>query len=82
MKLWNYKAIDVVNGHVRREDEKVEAMRQGLALMQQGHLDTAPMVTTYGLSNIAAAFQTLANGQAGLFKAVITSGASRATVRD
>ena len=35
MERWNFKAIDVVNGHVRREDEKVAAMQQGMELMAQ-----------------------------------------------
>ena len=61
----------MVNGHVRRDDEKVEAMRQGMDLLQQGHLVSAPMVTTFGLSEIEAACNALASGQAGLFKAVL-----------
>jgi len=43
MQQWNYKAIDVVNGHARRVDEKVAAMWQGIDLMQQGHLITVPL---------------------------------------
>jgi threonine dehydrogenase-like Zn-dependent dehydrogenase len=71
MQQWNYKAIDVINGHVRREDEKAEAMRQGVELMRQGHLVTAPLVTTYDLTDIEAAFRALISGRAGLFKAVL-----------
>jgi threonine dehydrogenase-like Zn-dependent dehydrogenase len=71
MQQWNLKAIDVVNGHVRRQDEKVEAMRQGIDLMRQGHVVTAPLVTTYALAEIETAFRDLTTGLAGLFKAVL-----------
>lgn len=71
MERWNYKAIDVVNGHVRRQAEKVEAMRQGVELMRQGHLVTAPLITTYNLTDIEAAFQALTSQQSHLFKAVV-----------
>lgn len=73
MKLWNYKAIDVVNGHIRREAEKLEAMRQGMTLMHEGHLMTEPLVTLYDLDDIAQAFHDLTSGKEGLFKAVITT---------
>jgi threonine dehydrogenase-like Zn-dependent dehydrogenase len=71
MQQWNYKAIDVVNGHVRRGDEKLEAMRQGIDLMRQGHLVTLPLVTTYDLAQVEQAFQDLSAGARGLFKAVL-----------
>ncbi len=71
MQQWNYKAIDVVNGHVRREDEKAEAMRQGMELMRQGYLVTAPLVTTYDLTDIETAFRALISEKSELFKAVL-----------
>jgi Zn-dependent alcohol dehydrogenase len=71
MQQWNYKAIDVINGHVRRGDEKLEAMRQGIDLMRQGHLVTRPLVTTYDLAQVEQAFQDLSAGARGLFKAVL-----------
>jgi threonine dehydrogenase-like Zn-dependent dehydrogenase len=74
MQQWNYKAIDVINGHVRRQDQKLEAMRQGIDLMRQGHLVTAPLVTTYDLAQVEQAFQDLTTGERGLFKAVLLMG--------
>ncbi|MCA9934212.1 MAG: zinc-binding dehydrogenase [Anaerolineales bacterium] len=71
MQQWNYKAIDVVNGHVRRLGEKVAAMAQGMALMQAGHIQTEPMVTLYNFADIEQAFQNLAGGTTGLFKAIL-----------
>ncbi len=71
MKLWNYKAIDVLNGHVRRMDEKLAAMRDGLELMQQGLLVTEPLVTPYPLENVQDAFADFAAAKEGLFKAIL-----------
>ena len=71
MQQWNYKAIDVVNGHVRRAVEKAQAMRQGMDLMREGHLSTSPLVTTYDLSDIEQAFRDLASRKPGLLKAVL-----------
>lgn len=71
MQQWNFKAIDVVNGHVRRRNEKVEAMRQGMELMAQGHIVTEPLVTIYPFADIEQAFRDLNGRKPGLFKAVV-----------
>jgi len=71
MKQWNYKAIDVVNGHVRRNDEKLQAMRAGLTLESSGQLLVQPLVTRYSLAQAHDAFEALAGRQEGLFKAVL-----------
>ena len=71
MSAWNYKAIDVINGHVRREDEKVEAMRQGMALLAEGHIQTEPLVAFYDFAEIEPAFRALDEGTPGLLKAVL-----------
>ncbi|KAA3658811.1 MAG: hypothetical protein DWQ04_24035 [Chloroflexi bacterium] len=71
MERWNFKAIDVINGHVRRQNEKVAAMRQGMMLMQQGHITTEPLVTVYDFDEIEHAFRDLTRGTPGLFKAVL-----------
>lgn len=74
MKLWNFKAIDVVNGHVRRRAEKLEAMGTGMDLLSKGHLVTEPLVTCYDLAEVEQAFQDLAGGKEGLFKTVLVTG--------
>jgi threonine dehydrogenase-like Zn-dependent dehydrogenase len=74
MQQWNYKALDVINGHVRRQDEKLEAMHQGMDWMRQGHLITAPLVTPYDLADIDQAFRDLVAGKPGLIKAVLLIG--------
>ncbi|MBN1556480.1 MAG: zinc-binding dehydrogenase [Phycisphaerae bacterium] len=72
MKTWNYKAIDVINGHVRRHDEKTQAMAEGLALLSENKLDFRGMIETYPLRNIRKAFDDLIGRKPGLYKAVLT----------
>lgn len=71
MQRWNYKAIEVVNGHVRRDDEKHAAMATGLTMMQAGTLQTEPLVAFYPLSEIQQAFDDLLGGKRELFKIVL-----------
>jgi len=71
MQQWNYKAIDVVNGHCRRWQEKMAAMQAGVNLMHAGRLDVTPLVTYYGLSRVAEAFHDLESRKEGLFKAAL-----------
>ncbi len=71
MQQWNFKAIDVINGHVRRMDEKLVAMQEGMELMKDGHIIAAPLVTVYPFDDISIAFQDLSTPPAGLLKAVL-----------
>ena len=71
MRQWNYKAIDIINGHVRRNDEKLEAARASLALLQAGLLRVGPLVTAYSLPMIGQAFDDLVARKKGLYKAVL-----------
>ena len=71
IRLWNFKAIDVLNGHVRRMDEKLEAMREGVELMQSGELRTEPLVSLYPLEKVQDAFSDFGAAKEGLFKAVL-----------
>ncbi|MGQ9629359.1 MAG: zinc-binding dehydrogenase [bacterium] len=71
VRMWNYKAIDVVNGHVRNDAEKLEAMKAGLRLMESGRLEVRSLVTPYSLSDIGRAFGDVIEKKPGVFKAVI-----------
>ncbi len=75
MKLWNFKAIDVINGHVRRHDEKMAAMKQGIELLSTGRIVTEPLVRLYDLESVENAFSDFAASDAGLFKAVLVPSA-------
>lgn len=71
MKTWNFKAIDVVNGHVRRDDEKCEAMKEGMHLLAKGKLNFDGMVETHTLDTIEEAFADLLSRKKGLYKTVL-----------
>ncbi|MEM9208995.1 MAG: zinc-binding dehydrogenase [Pseudomonadota bacterium] len=71
MQLWNFKSIDVVNGHVRRHDEKMQAMAKAIDLLAEGKLVTAPLVRLYELEQVDQAFADFAANEEGLFKAVL-----------
>ena len=71
MQLWNFKAIDVINGHVRRHDEKMRAMKKGIELLAAGKLVTQPLVLMYALESVEQAFSDFAENKDGLFKAVL-----------
>ena len=71
MQQWNYKAIDVINGHVRRDDEKRAAMAKGIQLLEEGRLTTEPLVRQYALENVDQAFRDFDQNSPGLFKAVL-----------
>ena len=70
--MWNWKAIDVVNAHVRRRADLMESMRIGLELTAQGLLDLGSLVThRYGLDEVDRAYADLMEKPAGFIKAVV-----------
>jgi threonine dehydrogenase-like Zn-dependent dehydrogenase len=70
--MWNWKAIDVVNAHVRRTADLMESMRIGLDLMAAGLIDFAPLVThRYGLDAVDQAYRDMRSKPAGFIKGVI-----------
>jgi threonine dehydrogenase-like Zn-dependent dehydrogenase len=72
VQQWNWKAIDVVNAHVRRRDLLNEAIRRGLELIRLGRLQHASLVThRFGLEGVGDAFQALATKPEGFIKAVV-----------
>ena len=70
--MWNWKAIDVVNAHVRRQADLMESMRIGLELTARGLIDLGQLVThRYGLDQVDQAYADLRDKPAGFVKAVI-----------
>jgi threonine dehydrogenase-like Zn-dependent dehydrogenase len=70
--MWNWKAIDVVNAHVRRPADLMESMRIGLELTAAGLIDLGVLVThTYGLDQVDAAYTDLQSKPSGFMKAII-----------
>lgn len=75
MKLWNFKAIDVLNAHERRRGYRMECMRHGLALAAAGRIDLASLTThTFGLDRVGDAFAALHDKPPGFIKAVVLPG--------
>ncbi len=70
--MWNWKAIDVVNAHVRRHADLMASMRIGLDLLAAGQLDLAGLVThRYPLAEVDRAFADLRDKPDGFVKAVV-----------
>ena len=74
MQAWNWKALDVVNAHVRRRELLNDAIRGGLELMRLGRLQPGRLVThRFGLGEVAEAFDALASKPEGFIKAVVVT---------
>jgi threonine dehydrogenase-like Zn-dependent dehydrogenase len=75
MKLWNYKALEVLNAHERRVGYRMECMKRGLALAGAGELDLASLVThRFPLDRVGDAFGALAAKPPGFIKSIVTVG--------
>jgi threonine dehydrogenase-like Zn-dependent dehydrogenase len=72
MKLWNFKAIDVLNAHERRVDWRMESMRRGLELAATGRIDLEAITThIFSLDKIDDAFAALVDKPDGFIKSVV-----------
>ncbi len=73
LAMWNWKAIDVVNAHVRRMSLLTEAIARGLALMVDGRLDLGRLIThRMPLDRLDEALELLERKPNGFVKAVVT----------
>ena len=72
MQTWNWKAIDVVNAHVRRRDLLNDAIRSGLELTRLGRIRPGDLIThRFGLDGVGEAFAALSDKPAGYIKSVV-----------
>ena len=72
VEMWNWKAIDVVNAHVRRREDLLRSMEIGLALEAKGLIDLGGLVThRFGLDEVDAAYTALRDKPPGFIKAVV-----------
>ena len=72
MQTWNWKALDVVNGHVRDERRLADSIRRGLDVAAGGRIDYASLFThRYPLSDIDRAYADLRSKPDGFVKALI-----------
>jgi len=69
---WNWKAIDVINAHVRDRDRLRESTRRGLELAATGKLDLAGLTThRFPFDCLDDAFAAMRSKPAGFIKAAI-----------
>lgn len=72
VEMWNWKAIDVVNAHVRRHADLLESMRIGLDLIASGQFSFEPLIShRFSLDEVDDAFTALVEKPEGFLKAVI-----------
>lgn len=72
VEMWNWKAIDVVNAHVRRRADLLESMRIGLELEAKGLIDMGSLVThRFALGEVDQAYTALRDKPEGFIKAVV-----------
>jgi threonine dehydrogenase-like Zn-dependent dehydrogenase len=72
VEMWNWKAIDVVNAHVRRQEDLLESMRIGLELEAKGLIDLGSLVThRFDLGQVDQAYAALRDKPEGFIKAVV-----------
>ena len=75
MKLWNWKAITVINAHERRSRRQMEFMRQALAMFENHKIEVKPMMKhEYTLSEINRAFREMKEKPEGYIKGYIRIG--------
>jgi threonine dehydrogenase-like Zn-dependent dehydrogenase len=75
MELWNWKALDVLNAHERRQEYLMDCMRRGLALMAAGKLDMGSLIShRFPIEGVDEAFGALQAKPPGFLKAVVMGG--------
>jgi L-iditol 2-dehydrogenase len=72
MQAWNWKALDVVNGHVRDQRRLTDSIRRGLDVVASGRINYQALIThRYALSEIDRAYADMHAKPDGFIKAVI-----------
>lgn len=75
MKLWNWKAITVINAHERRDWMQMEYMREALAMFEHKKIDVKPMMRhEYPLEEINRAFTEMKEKPEGYIKGYVRIG--------
>lgn len=72
MRAWNWKALDIVNAHVRDPNLLRESTRAGLEMIATGRIDLTALLThRYPLERIDDAFTALWTKPRGFIKAMV-----------
>lgn len=73
MQLWNWRALDIVNAHVRDIAAIAEATRDAIALVAAGKINPDPLYThLYPLDRLDEALDATRDKPAGFVKALVT----------
>ncbi|HKJ56326.1 MAG TPA: zinc-binding dehydrogenase [Nitriliruptoraceae bacterium] len=71
MRDWNYRALTVVNGHVRDRAQKAAALRTAMDHVNHGRLDVGGLVRTWPLAGVEAAIRATFEQRDDVVKAAI-----------
>jgi threonine dehydrogenase-like Zn-dependent dehydrogenase len=71
MGLWNWRGIDVVNAHERDPRVQREGVLAAAGAVAEGRLDPAPLLATYPLARLGAAFHAMEERPDGFVKALV-----------
>lgn len=75
MKMWNWKAITVINAHERRDNVQMECLKEALDLIAEGRLTAAKLLThEFYLEDINEAFSAMQNKKENYIKGFIRIG--------
>lgn len=78
MKLWNWKAITVINAHERRDRVQMEYMREAIVMIENKKLDAKSMMRhEYTLDEINRAFADMKEKPEGYIKGYVRIGNRR-----
>ena len=72
LRTWNWKAVRVLNAHIRDGGRMADNIRRGLDVAASGRLDLGRLIThRFALNQLDGAFEALETKPAGFVKAVI-----------
>ena len=72
MQMWNWKALDVLNAHERRQDYQMDCMRRGLKLVEAKKIDAAPLIShRFSLEHVDKAYSAILEKPEGFIKAIV-----------
>lgn len=73
MQLWNWRALEIVNAHVRDMDAVARTTRDAIALVAEGRIDPDPLYThSYPLDRLDVALDATRDKPEGFVKALVT----------
>lgn len=72
MQLWNWRALEIANAHVRDREANLSAMREAMDLIATGVLDPGPLLThEYPLERLDEALDATRDKPDGFVKALV-----------